>query len=69
MSVKRFWLVAAVGALAALTASMGGSTAYGGSSAASAAAPIKIGALTPLTPGAPTSCHGASRCAPGWPWR
>ncbi len=49
MSVKRFWLVAAVGALAALTASLGGSTAYGGSSSASAAAPIKIGAITPLT--------------------
>jgi branched-chain amino acid transport system substrate-binding protein len=51
MSVKRFWLVAAVGALAALAASLGGSTAYGGSSSASAAAPIKIGAIVPLTPG------------------
>ena len=30
MSVKRFWIVAAVGALAALTASLGGSIAYGG---------------------------------------
>ncbi len=49
MSVKRFWLVAAVGALAALTASLGGSIAYGGSSSANAAAPIKIGAITPLT--------------------
>jgi branched-chain amino acid transport system substrate-binding protein len=48
-TVKRFWLVAAVGALAALTAALGGSTAYGGSSAASAAAPIKLGVLTPLT--------------------
>jgi branched-chain amino acid transport system substrate-binding protein len=47
--VKRFWLVTAVGALAALTAALGGSTAYGGSSAASAAAPIKLGVLTPLT--------------------
>ena len=47
--MKRFWLVAAVGALAALAASMGGSTAYGGSSARSAAAPIKLGVLTPLT--------------------
>jgi branched-chain amino acid transport system substrate-binding protein len=47
--VKRFWLVAAVGALAALTAALGGSTAYGGSSSASAAAPIKIGVLTSLT--------------------
>jgi branched-chain amino acid transport system substrate-binding protein len=50
--MKRFWWVAAVGALAAFTAALGGSTAYGGSSAASAAAPIKIGAITPLTPGA-----------------
>ena len=49
MSVKRFWMVAAVGALAALTASLGGSIAYGGSSSANAAAPIKIGAITPLT--------------------
>jgi branched-chain amino acid transport system substrate-binding protein len=47
--VKRFWLVTAVGALAALTAALSGSTAYGGSSAASAAAPIKLGVLTPLT--------------------
>ena len=49
MSVKRFWLVAAVGALAALAAAWGGSTAYGGSSAANAASPIKLGVLTPLT--------------------
>ena len=49
MSVKRLWLVAAAGALAALAAAWGGSTAYGGSSAASAAAPIKVGVLTPLT--------------------
>ena len=47
--MKRFWIIAAVGALAVLTAALGGSTAYGGSSAASAAAPIKIGAITPLT--------------------
>jgi branched-chain amino acid transport system substrate-binding protein len=46
MSVKRFWLVAAVGALAVLTAALGGSTAYGGSSAA---APVKVGVLTSLT--------------------
>jgi len=44
--VKRFWLVAAVVALAGLTAVLGGSTAYGGSSAA---APIKVGVLTSLT--------------------
>ena len=49
VSVKRFWLVAAIGVLAALMAALGGSTAYGGSSSASAAAPIKLGALTPLT--------------------
>src|SRR5262245_16298700 len=49
MSVKRFWLVAAVGVLGALTASMGGSIAYGGSGSATAAAPIKVGVLTPLT--------------------
>lgn len=47
--MKRFWLVAAVGAVAALTAALGGSTAYGGSSSASAPAPIKIGVLTSLT--------------------
>ena len=47
--MKRFWIIAAVGALAVLTAALGGSTAHGGSSAASAAAPIKIGAITPLT--------------------
>jgi branched-chain amino acid transport system substrate-binding protein len=44
--VKRFCLVAAVTALAVLTAALGGSTAYGGSSAA---APIKVGVLTSLT--------------------
>jgi len=49
MSVKRFWLVAAVGVLGALTALLGGSTAFGGSHSASAAAPIKVGVLTPLT--------------------
>jgi branched-chain amino acid transport system substrate-binding protein len=42
------WVVAAVGALA-LTAALGGSTAYGGSSTSSAASPIKLGILTPLT--------------------
>ena len=47
--MKRYWLVAAVGALAALTAALGGSTAYGGSGSASAAAPIKLGVLTSLT--------------------
>jgi branched-chain amino acid transport system substrate-binding protein len=47
--VKRFWLVAVTGVLAALAAALGGSTAYGGSSAGSAAAPIKLGVLTSLT--------------------
>jgi branched-chain amino acid transport system substrate-binding protein len=42
-------LVAAVGVLGALTALLGGSTAFGGSHSASAAAPIKVGVLTPLT--------------------
>ena len=47
--MKRLWLVAAVGAVAVAHAALGGSTAYGGSTAASAAAPIKIGVLTSLT--------------------
>lgn len=47
--MKRFWLVTAIGALAALTAALGGSTALGGSSAGSRAAAIKLGAITPLT--------------------
>jgi branched-chain amino acid transport system substrate-binding protein len=50
--VKRFWVVAAVSAVAVLTAALGGSTAYGGSSSASGQAPgspIKIGVLTSLT--------------------
>ena len=47
--MKRFLIVATVGALAALTAALGGSTAYGGSSSTSAAAPIKLGVLTELT--------------------
>lgn len=49
MSVKRFLLFVAVGAIAGLAAALGGSTAYGGSGAASAAAPIKLGVLTELT--------------------
>ncbi len=44
--MKRFCVVAVVAALAVLTAALGGSTAYGG---ASAAAPIKVGVLTSLT--------------------
>jgi len=46
--VKRFWLVAAVGAFA-LVAVSGGSSAPGGSSGPAQGSPIKIGALTPLT--------------------
>jgi branched-chain amino acid transport system substrate-binding protein len=47
--VKRFWLVAAVGALAALLAASGGSSAPGGSSGSAQGSAIKIGVLTPLT--------------------
>jgi branched-chain amino acid transport system substrate-binding protein len=42
--VKRFRLIVPVGAVALLAAVLSGSSAYGGSSA-----PIKLGALTPLT--------------------
>jgi branched-chain amino acid transport system substrate-binding protein len=47
--VKRYGLIAAVGAVALLVAALSGSAAYGGSSSARAAAPIKLGVLTPLT--------------------
>jgi branched-chain amino acid transport system substrate-binding protein len=47
--VKRFSLVAAVGALAALVAASGGSSALGGSSGPAQGSPIKIGVLTSLT--------------------
>jgi branched-chain amino acid transport system substrate-binding protein len=47
--VKRFRLIAAVGAVVTLTAAMSGSSAYGGSSGTAQRSPIKIGALTPLT--------------------
>jgi branched-chain amino acid transport system substrate-binding protein len=47
--VKRFWLIAAVGALGALVAASGGSSALGGSSAPAQGSPIKIGVLTSLT--------------------
>jgi branched-chain amino acid transport system substrate-binding protein len=47
--VKRYGLIAAVGALAVLIAALGGASAYGGASASSQASPIKIGVLTPLT--------------------
>jgi branched-chain amino acid transport system substrate-binding protein len=47
--VRRFSIVAAVGAVALLVAALSGSSAYGGSSSARAAAPIKLGLITPLT--------------------
>jgi branched-chain amino acid transport system substrate-binding protein len=47
--VRRFSFVAAVGAVAIFIAALSGSSAYGGSSSARAAAPIKLGAITPLT--------------------
>jgi branched-chain amino acid transport system substrate-binding protein len=50
--VRRFWPIAAVGALVMLTAASSGSSAYGRSSSAPAAGnPIKLGAITPLTGG------------------
>jgi branched-chain amino acid transport system substrate-binding protein len=50
--VKRYGLIAAVGAVATLTAVLSGSSAYGGSSEPAQARPIPIGVLTALTPGA-----------------
>jgi branched-chain amino acid transport system substrate-binding protein len=47
--VKRFRVVAAVGAVATLIAAVGGSTAYGGSSGPAQRSAIKVGVLTPLT--------------------
>ena len=46
--MKRFRWIAAVGAVAMLTAALSGSSAFGGSSGEQRN-PIKIGALTPLT--------------------
>ena len=63
--MKRFRLIAAVGAVALLTAALSGSSAYGGSSGSAQRPPIKIGVLTPLTQVLRTSCPGASGCAPG----
>ncbi len=50
--MKRYGLIAAVGAVATLTALLSGSSAFGGSSESAQARPIKIGVLTALTPGA-----------------
>jgi len=47
--VKRFKLIAAVGALASIIGVLSGSSAYGGPSGSAQGAPIRIGALTPLT--------------------
>jgi branched-chain amino acid transport system substrate-binding protein len=47
--VRRYRLIAAVGGIVMLTAALSGSGAYGGSSEAAQANPIKIGVLTPLT--------------------
>ena len=47
--MRRFSFLAAVGAVALLVAALSGSSAYGGSSSARAAAPIKLGLITPLT--------------------
>ena len=47
--MKRFRLIAAVGAVAMFTAALSGSSAYGGSSGPAQRSPIKLGILTPLT--------------------
>jgi branched-chain amino acid transport system substrate-binding protein len=47
--VKRYRLIAAVGAVALFTAVLSGSAAYGGSSESAQAGPIKLGVLTSLT--------------------
>ena len=50
--MKRFRVIVAVGAVAMAIAAIGGSSAYGGSSEAAQRSAIKLGVLTPLTPGA-----------------
>jgi branched-chain amino acid transport system substrate-binding protein len=50
--VKRYRLMTAVGAVALLTAALSGASAYGGSSGPAQRPAIKIGVLTPLSPGA-----------------
>ena len=47
--MKRYRLIAAVGAVAMFTAVLSGSSAYGGSSGSTQGSAIKIGVLTPLT--------------------
>ena len=50
--MEQYRLIAAVGAVAMFTAALSGSSAYGGSSGSAQGSPIKIGVITPLTPGA-----------------
>ena len=50
--MKRYRLIAAVSAVALLTAALSGASAYGGSNGPAQRAAIKIGVLTPLSPGA-----------------
>jgi branched-chain amino acid transport system substrate-binding protein len=47
--VKRYGLIAAVGAVVMITAALSGSSAYGESSGTAQTSPIKLGAITPLT--------------------
>jgi branched-chain amino acid transport system substrate-binding protein len=47
--VKRYRLIAAVGAMAMLAVASSGSSAFGGPSVSTQGSPIKLGALTPLT--------------------
>lgn len=47
--MKRFRVIVAVGTVATVTAAIGGSSAYGGSSGSAQREAIKIGVLTPLT--------------------
>ena len=47
--MKRIGVIAAVGAVAMVTAALSGSSAYGGDSSAAQREPIRIGVLTPLT--------------------
>ncbi len=47
--MKRFRVIVAVAVVAVVTAAIGGSSAYGGSSDAAQRTPIRIGVLTPLT--------------------
>ena len=50
--MKRYRLMTAVGSVALLTAALGGASAFGGPSGPAQRPAIKIGVLTPLSPGA-----------------